>query len=598
MRNKRKILIEGKKLWDEDFERIQLAKSKKRFIIIRTIIFFCFFVVFVRLIVLMVFDHEMLSQKAEKQYQSTKILKAKRGGIWDREMRPLAVNIESDSLYAVPPRIGDTKKLSSQLAPLINVSVEKLNEKFLSKKDKSFIWLARRMDEETSQKVDKLKNDLKLKEIDFLTETKRFYPNGHVAAHVIGYTNIDNEGLNGIELKYDKYIKGKIKKVDIGKDARGNSLSEGSEDNVHGDNLILTIDGNIQNIVEREIENALETWDAEAALAIMMDPNTGEIIAMANRPTYDPNAVGDSDADKRRNRAITDVYEPGSTFKAFVASAAIEEKIVSLNEKFDVSRGFIKIPGGIIREDHRHEILTFTEVIQKSSNVGAATIGIRLGKERFYNYVKKFGFGDKTGVDLIGEVRGLLRDPQHWSGRSLPSMAIGQEIAVTPLQVLRAYSAIANGGKLMKPYIVSEIISQSGESVKKFSPEMEKKVISENTARTMRGILKTVVEEGGTAQKASIMGNLAAGKTGTAQMIDPKTGRYSKDNYVSSFVGFVPADNPKFALIVVVYKPRGARYGGVVAAPVFKKIVENTLVYLNVPMEKEQNYVYLVSNSN
>ncbi len=595
MRNRRKI-TEGKKLWEEDFEGIQLAKSKKRAVKIHIIIFFCFFAVFVRLVFLMVFDHEKYSRMAEKQYRNTKILKAQRGSIWDRKIRPLAVNIETDSLYAVPSRIVDTWKLSAWLSPLINVPAEKLNEKLLAKKDKSFIWLARRLDEDTSQKIDKLKNDLKLEEIDFVNETKRFYPNSHVASHILGYTNIDSEGLSGIELKYDKYIKGKAKKVDVGKDARGRSLSEGVEDSVPGDNLILTIDGNIQNIVEREIETAVETWEAEAAVAIMMNPHTGEILAMANRPTYDLNAVGDSDADARRNRAITDVYEPGSTFKAFVASAVLEEKIVSLNERFDVSRGFIKVPGGTIRDDHRHGVLTFTEVIQKSSNVGAATIGMRLGKEKFYDYVKKFGFGEKTGVDLIGEVRGLLRNSQSWSGRSLPSMSIGQEIAVTPLQLLRAYSTIANGGKLMKPYIVSEIISPSGEVVKKFSPEMEKRAISENTARTMRDILKTVVEEGGTAQRASIMGNPVAGKTGTAQMINPKTGLYSKSDYVGSFVGFVPADNPKLALIVVLYKPRGARYGGVVAAPVFKKIIENTLVYLNVPMEKEQNYVYLASN--
>jgi len=587
-----------KKLWDEDFERIRLTRSKKRAIVICTIVFFCFFVVFIRLIVLMVFDHEVLSQKAERQYRKIKTLEAQRGSIWDREMRPMALTIETDSLYAVPSKIKGIKDLASKLAPVINTPVARLIEKFLAKKDKDFMWLMREMDEETARRIDKLKNELELKEeMGILTEAKRYYPNAQKASHIIGYTNIDDDGLDGVELQYNDYIKGKVKKIQLGKDARGYSLPKDIEREIPGNNLLLTIDGNLQNIVEREIENAVMTWKAEAAVAIMMDPMTGEILAMANSPTYDSNFAGKVDVDRRRNRAITDLYEPGSTFKVIMAAAAIEEGIVKLDERFDVSKGFIKVPGGVIRDAHRHGVLTFKEVIQKSSNVGAVQIGLRLGEERFYQYIKKFGFGGKTGVDLPGEAKGLLKSPKRWSGRSLASMSIGQEIAITPLQILRAYSAIANGGKLMKPYIVSEIISPSGEIVKSISPKIEGRVVSEETARIMRDILKTVVEEGGTAQKASVVGNLVAGKTGTAQMVDPETGRYSKDDYVSSFIGFVPADNPRIALIVVVYKPRGARYGGVVAAPVFKNIVEHTLVYLDIPIEREENYVFVVSNS-
>lgn len=595
---KRKIKQIEKKLWDEDFEKIRLAKSKKKAVMVCTIIFFCFFVISMRLIVLMVFDHKVLSQSAEQQYLRIKTLEAQRGGIWDREMRPLAVNIEADSLYAVPSGIDDARGLSLQLAPLINVSSERLIEKFLSKKDKDFIWIARKIDEDTAHRVNKLKSVLRLKEeLGFLTETKRYYPKGQIASHIIGYADIDNEGLDGIELRYNNYIKGKAKKIRLGRDARGYSLFGDIEDNIPGNSLVLTIDENIQNIVERELENAIAAWKAESAVAIVMNPVTGEVLAMANRPTYDPNLAGIAEADERRNRAITDMYEPGSTFKAITASAALEEGVVELDERFDVSRGFIKVSGGVIRDVHRHGVLTFKEVIQKSSNVGVSQVGLKLGKERFYKYIKKFGFGEKTGVDIPGEVRGLVRETKNWSGRSLASISFGQEIGVTPLQILRAYCAIANGGKLMKPYIVSEIISPDGEIVKSFPPVAERKVISENTARIMRDILKTVVEEGGTAQSASITGNLVAGKTGTAQMINPKTGGYSKDEHVSSFVGFVPADNPRIALIVVVFKPRGATYGGVVAAPVFKNIIEQTLVYLNIPMENEQNYVTLVSNT-
>lgn len=586
-----------RKLWDEDFTKIRLKKSKNRAVILCTIIFFCFSVIFLRLIILMVFDHEALSHRAEQQYREIKILKPQRGVIWDRKMRQMAISIEAVSLYAVPSQINDVRELSLHLAPLIKVSARKMSKKFLAKKDKDFIWLVRKMDERAALRVNKLKNRLKLKEIGFLTEAKRYYPKGQIASHIIGYTNIDDEGLDGIELRYNDYIKGRARKLQLGRDARGYSLSEGIEDNIPGNSLLLTIDEGLQYIVEREIENAVRMWKAEAAVVIMMDPRTGEILAMANRPTYNPNFAGRIRADNRRNRAITDIYEPGSTFKTILASAAIEEEVVTLDEKFDVSKGFIKVPGGVIRDVHKHEILTLKEVVQKSSNVGAAQLGLKLGEERFYNYIKKFGFGEKTGIDLIGEVRGLLRSTEKWSGRSLASISIGQEIGVTSLQLLRAYSVIANGGKLIRPYIVSEIIAPDGEIIKSFSPKIERRVISEDTARIMKDILKTVVEEGGTAQQAFIKGNLVAGKTGTAQMVDPKTRRYSKSDYVSSFVGFVPADNPEIALIVVVYKPRGARYGGIVAAPVFKNIIEHTLIYLNIPMEKENNHVFLVSSS-
>jgi len=587
-----------RKLWDEDFEAARLTKSKGRSLIIRTAVFFFFFVIVVRLVFLMILDHERLSQKADRQYLNIKTLNAQRGEIWDREMRPLAINIETDSLYAVPSRITETKTLSAELARVVNIPADKINEELQAKKDRDFIWIRRRLDRDITERIDKLKDYLKIKdEIGFRTEAKRYYPNGSIGAHIIGYANVDNKGLSGLELKYDDYLKGKEKKVYLDRDARGNGLSAGFEDNIPGDSLVLTIDANIQSIVEREIENAMVMWQAEAAVAIMMNPLTGEIIAMVNRPNYDPNFVGASSSDKWRNRAITDMYEPGSTFKAITASAALEERVVKPWERFDVSRGVMKVPGGIIRDVHRHGVLTFKEVIQKSSNIGAAQIGLRLGKERFHKYIKRFGFGEKTGIDLPGEAKGFVRGTDKWSGRSVASISFGQEISVTPIQILRAYSAIANGGKVMKPYIVSEIISPTGEVIKSFSPVVERRVISEDTARIMRDILKTVVEEGGTAQKASIMGNLVAGKTGTAQMVDPKTGHYSRSDYVSSFVGFVPADDPKIALIVVIYKPRGATYGGVVAAPVFKNIIEHTLVYLNVPMENEENNITLVSSN-
>jgi cell division protein FtsI/penicillin-binding protein 2 len=597
MRRRKTARIETRKLWDEDPVKIPLQKSKKRAVVLVTIILFCFAAIFLRLVNLMILDHDQLSERAAQQYMKEKVLTPQRGVIWDRRMKELATNIETDSLYAVPSRINNTRALSSEIAPIIKVSTGEIDGMLSKKKKKSFAWLARRMDLDTSRKLSELKERFDDGEIGFVTEPKRCYPKGQVASHVLGFSNIDDRGIAGIELVYNEYLKGEVKSVSVGVDARGRSLAGDIKEAMPGNNVILTIDEGIQYIVERELTAAMQEWQAKAATAIMMDPMTGEILALANRPTYDPNFPAAAGADEKRNRAITDIYEPGSTMKSVLASAALEEKTASLRDMFDVSKGSITVGGKTIHDVHRHGVLSFQEVIQKSSNVGAVKIGQRLGAVKYYEYIKKFGFGDKTGIDFPGEVKGIARNVKSWSGTSLAAMSIGQEIGMTPLQMLRAYSAIANGGSLMKPYIVSDIISPSGKVIKKVVPVEERRVISRATSDKMKDILKTVVEEGGTAQKASIRGNLVAGKTGTAQIFDPESGRYSRDKYVSSFVGFVPADDPKLALIVVVYEPRGATYGGLVAAPVFRNIVENTLAYLDVPMEKDENRIVLVSTN-
>jgi cell division protein FtsI (penicillin-binding protein 3) len=317
----------------------------------------------------------------------------------------------------------------------------------------------------------------------------------------------------------------------------------------------------------------------------MMNPFTGEILAFANRPAYDPNSASYAKDFEKRNRAITDCYEPGSTFKIIVGSAAIEEGIVRLDTKFDCSKGAISVGGSVIHDAHKHGVLTFKEVIQKSSNVGSTMIGMQLGKERVYKYAKLFGFGEKTGIDLPGEVSGWIRPPGRWSAGSVGAISIGQEVAVTPLQILRAYSAIANGGVLVTPHVVSEIRSPDDVPVYSFNSRGNKRAVSKKTAVIFKEILKTVAEQGGTGKSASVDGNSVAGKTGTAQIIDPRTKRYSKEKYVGSFVGFVPADNPMIAMIVVIYEPKGQIYGGVIAAPVFKEIAKQSLSYLNVPRE-------------
>ncbi len=587
--------IDDRKLWDEDLKNIPLENSRKRAVVIITIISFGFVVILFRLINLMILDHVKLSGRASQQYIREKTLTPQRGVIWDRNMKEMATNIETDSLYAVPSNIRDTGNLSAKIAPIIKVSAGEINKLLVKKKEKSFTWLSRRMDMETSKKLNVLREPIKEGEIGFVTEPKRYYPKGQTASHILGFANIDDKGIAGLELVYNDYLKGEVKSVSVGMDARGKSLVSDVKETVPGNNILLTVDEGLQYIVERELTNAMEERKAKAAVAIMMNPMTGEILALANRPTYDPNFPSAADGEEKRNRAITDLYEPGSTMKSILASAAIEEKAVRLNNMFDVSKGSITVGGKTIHDVHRHGVLTFQEVIKKSSNVGAVKIGMRLGATKYYEYMKRFGFGEKTGVDFPGETRGILRNVKNWSGTSLAAMSIGQEIGITPLQMLRAYSAIANGGVLMKPYIVSEIISPDGKAIKRNSPAEERRVISKATAATLRDILKTVVEEGGTAQKANVKGNLVAGKTGTAQIFDPKTGHYSKNRFVSSFVGFAPADNPKVALIVVVYEPTGETYGGLVAAPVFKNIIEHTFAYLDVPMETDENKILLVS---
>lgn len=594
-RRRREPDIEIGTLWDEDLSQLQLRKSRKRAVVVFTIFFFCFAVITLRLIDLMILDHESLAVRAAQQYNREKILKPQRGVIRDRKMREMAANVESDSLYAVPSEMEDTRNISRKLAPLINVSSKKLNMTLLEKKNRDFIWLARKIDESSVLKINDLKKQHGYNALAFLTESKRYYPKGQTASHILGFTNVDNKGIAGLELMYEEYLRGELTSVSVGTDAHGNSLSVDAREGVSGHSLLLTIDERIQYIVERELSRAMSQWKADAAIAIMMDPVTGEILAMANRPTYDANMAGASPDDEKRNRAITDLYEPGSTLKTILAAAAIEEGAAKVDETFDVSQGYIVVGGKAIRDTHKHETLTFREVIQRSSNVGAVQIGLKLGEEKYFEYIRKFGFGEKTGIDFPGELRGILRQLDRWSGTSLAALSIGQEIGVTALQVLRAYAAIANGGILMRPFIVSDIISSNGEIIRRMTPQAERRVISHATSETIVEILKTVVEEGGTARKADINGNLVAGKTGTAQIFDQEVGRYSRNKHVSSFVGFVPADSPRIALIVVVFEPHGSSYGGEVAAPVFKSIVEHTFSYLDIPMETDENRILLVS---
>jgi len=546
----------------------------------------------------MIFNHKILADKAKSQQIKSEDIQVRRGNIYDRRGREFAVNIELESLYCDSKEVviddARIKKLSSALGEDAKI----IRAKF--EPDKRFTWIDRKLAPDDAKKIKTiLSMDAKTKErcavkgFGFVPEPKRFYPKGMLASHIIGVVGLDNQPLEGVELKYDRYLKTSGGKLYFERDASGKMLSSGVDTEAKGNNIRLTIDEGLQYIVEKELGKAMAKWRTVAASAIMMDPYTGEILAMANRPAYDLNEIGRASKGEIRDRAITDVYEPGSTFKIIIGTAALEEKAVNLDSTFDCSRGSIEVGRKIIHDAHRHGLLTFKEVIQKSSNVGSIMVGMKLGKEKIYKYAKLYGFGDSTGIDLPGEVSGWIRKPDKWSATSIGAIPIGQEVAVTPLQIVRAYSAIANGGYLVQPHIVSDISTPEGQSVFSFKETSRRKIISEKTAVIFRDILKTVVQEGGTATEAAVDGNQVAGKTGTAQLMDHRTKRYSKDRYVSSFVGFVPADNPKFVLIVVMYEPKGQTYGGLVAGPVFKSITDQSLSYLNVPRDDgaEKNFL-------
>ncbi|MCE5195303.1 MAG: penicillin-binding protein 2 [Nitrospiraceae bacterium] len=554
---------------------------RKRAIILNTAIVFGFVAVFFRLVDLMVLDHQRLAAKANMQQLKSEDIQVRRGLIFDRRGRELGVNVEVESLYCDPDTIASPKTAAYNISKVINKNPKAIMAKFST--NGRFVWIERKIEPDMAAKI----KEMDIKGVSFMRDSKRLYPNGRLAAHVIGTVGIDNQALEGVELKYDKFLKTPGGKIFVSRDAKGRILSTGKDIESKGNNLTLTIDEGLQYITEKELDNAMLQWKAKAATAIMMDPLTGEILALANRPSYDTNNALKAKDQEKRNRAITDLYEPGSTFKIIVGTAVLEEKLVNLNTKFDCRKGEINMGNAVIHDSHKNGILTFKEVIQKSSNIGSVMLGMKLGKEKLYNYTKKFGFGEKTGIDLPGEVSGLIRPIAKWSQGSIGSISIGQEVAVTPLQVLRAYSTIANGGMLVTPHVVSEIRTPDGNLVYKFPQEDKRAVISKQTADTFKEILKTVAEEGGTGKSASVKGSKVAGKTGTAQIIDPRTRRYSKEKYVSSFVGFVPADNPRIALIVVVYEPKGQIYGGVVAAPVFKEITKQALSYLNVPEDDQ-----------
>jgi len=554
---------------------VYIRKSSLRFssVFLVIILFLIFFTS--KLIWIQFFRSSYLANRAEKQHKHGIKIEPKRGTIYDRKMRPLAVNVSVHSLFANPRHMTDEDKLRAieKLSALLGLDKEFLKSRLGRKK--YFVWLARKLDSQTAEEVRKLE----IRGLSFRKESKRHYPNQYLAAHVIGYAGMDNKGLEGLELLYDRYLKGESGWTQILRDAKHRELLIEKEaiPARDGFNIILTIDETIQFIAEQALEKAFIKHNAKSASIIVMDPMTGEILALANRPTYDLTEFADSRAESRPNRAVVYVYEPGSVFKIVAATAALEEEVFMETDEIYCENGEYRIANHILHDSHPHGTLTFREVIEQSSNIGTTKIAQKLGASVFYKYAKRLGFGRKTGIDLIGEVSGLLKPPSQWSKTSIGALPIGQEVTVTPLQLVCAISCIANGGVYMKPYVVKYIVDNTDELIKKFEPEAFGRIISEDTAQRVKEILKGVVENG-TGRRARIKGVHVAGKTGTAQKVIGR--EYSHNRFYASFVGFAPAEDPRVAAVVVFEEPHPSYYGGTVAAPVFREMMVDTLKYL------------------
>lgn len=535
----------------------------------------------VRLFFLQVLWHDFFLDKATRQHRFSMTLQPKRGKILDRKGRDLATSIPVKSFYAVPGEIRDVPKTAKILAKVFDMKEKDILDRITRKK--SFIWLKRRLNESEAEKI----ISLKVKGVYFLEESKRVYPGHQLLSHVLGFTDLDEKGLEGLELRFDKYLRGKPGWRLAEHDAKGKEILTPLKYEVDprdGMNLVLTIDAAIQTMAEEELDEIMKRYNPESATMVIMDPQSGDILALANRPAYDLNQAGNIAPDLRRNRAVTDFFEPGSTFKPFVASAALEEGVVKLTDKFYCEQGAFKVARHILHDAHSYGTLSVKEIISKSSNIGMAKVGLRLGAQRLYNYVRRFGFGDATGIELPGEVGGWVHPVPRWSKLTPYMMSMGQELTVTAMQMTRAYCILANGGKVIKPRIVSKIEDAEGRVIYEAKNSVHDQILSEQTVKNITDAMEEVVSTEGTGLNAKVEGYAVAGKTGTAQKINPGGG-YSHSKFVSSFIGFLPADRPEAVISVIVNEPKFFHYGGTVAAPSFKQIARSLMRYMEVPPE-------------
>ena len=530
-----------------------------------------------RLVFLQVHKHADLEARAENQSARTIPISAKRGDILDRHGRVLAYSVDSDSVYGVPREIGNADSAAAALCGALGDCSSKDHDGLAARlrQKRAFVYVRRQVTPAQTRRL----AALELGGIGFVKEDRRFYPKKELAAQLLGFVGLDNKGLAGLEAAYDSQISGAQGKLLYERDARGHAFSRLERPPTAGATVELTIDEYLQHIAERELRDAVARNKAAAGTVVVMDPKTGEILALANEPSFNPNAFAGAEPEQRRNRAVQDIYEPGSTFKVVTASAALEEHIVSVDQLIDASGGRIQIGSRVIPDSHDYGVLSFTDVIVKSSNVGAIKVGLQLGPERLGLYARRFGFGRALSPDFPGETAGILWDPAKLDRSALASMSMGYQVGVTPLQMVAAVSSVANGGHLIQPRVVRALI-RDGKRLE-VKPTVLGKTIGTDTSVTLTGIMEQVVERG-TATYARIDGYTIAGKTGTAHKL--VNGRYSNTDYFASFVGFLPSRNPVVAIIVVLDSPHAqGHFGGPIAGPVFRRIAQATLRHFGVP---------------
>ena len=533
-----------------------------------------------RAVMLQLFDTDQLTGLANKDLMIQVDLQGKRGDILDRNMKKLSTSLDAISIAAAPVDILDPRQAARTLAPLLQLDERVLTEKFSS--GKKFMWLKKKLSTGEADKI----TALKIRGILPIKDTIRFHPSRELAAQVIGITGWDDMGKEGLEFKFDSQLKGRTESIRIKKNAL--KIIEEKTRALRGESLVLTLDKTIQYIAEMALKKAVIDNDANSGIAIVMQPATGEVLAMAHFPLFNPNIFGEFDQKIWRNRAVTDAFEPGSTLKIFLAAGALDQGVSSPNAPFFCENGAFRVGNKTIRDTHSYGWLTLGQIVQVSSNIGVTKVAMQMGSEKLHNTLTRFGFGEKTGISCPIETTGTLMPPGKWTPIDTAAIAFGQGIAVSAIQLAGAVSTIANKGIRMEPRLIRALLKGDGSLKKRYPPTRLGRAVSETTALNVTRMMRSVVQEGGTGTRADLPGYEVCGKTGTAQKAKRFEKGYSDTAYTAVFVGFAPQNNPQMTVVIIVDEPRKHHYGGVVAAPAFKTILEKSFNYLNIAPHMKQ----------
>lgn len=562
-----------------------MKKKEKNKIGIRIILAGIFFsllyaIIGIKAIHLHIFKGAWLSDKAEGQYRKSIELHGKRGTIYDTKYREMAISVHASSIAMFPAAITDPSSAAQSISTILKTDYRQLKKNLAS--GKSFVWIKRNVFPDEKNAIEKLN----IGGIGFIPGSRRVYPNKTLAAQVLGFTGTDGKGLEGLEFFYNHYLKASKTRHTVLKDALGRGFDAKQKIIANGNNVVLTIDRTVQYIAEKTLEETAVRYSAKSGIVVVMTPRTGAILAIAHYPRFNPNNFRDFGQHVWRNRAVTDPFEPGSTMKVFLAAAAIESGYCTANTIFFCENGAYRIDRNLVHDVHAHGWLSLQQIVKYSSNIGAVKVSETIGKKTLYESLKGFGFGEKTGIDCPGETRGTLMPHCRWSKIDTGAISFGQGMSVSAIQLASALSAIANNGIRMRPYLVKAVTDENGKLLKTFSPRKLNTAISPETAEKVKMMMRTVTSEDGTGVEAALEEYTVCGKTGTSQKIDEKGG-YAKDRFIASFAGFVPAEKPEITIVVILDEPRGQHYGGVVAAPAFKKIASETLNYMNIHPHKD-----------